>query len=244
MPDEPGEFLPIGAQLLANAIRKTVFAVNEDQKNHTLSGVVIVPGPSSVRVFGVSGHRLALMDMSIGLALPPMIVPRAAAVQVAAMLEEGAEDAEVACDGKRMFVRFDNFMVVANLNKAGAPNVEPFMETSATAVEVPRDELLGALRRADLMSTKDLDGALLTLSEGNLTIESTNPNVGEARTRISVDAPGKWHFLASIRYLTDALSAMDVSTVDMFVTSDVNPVLIRPHGGAWQSMVIAPRSGK
>lgn len=241
MPLPPDEFLPIGARMFANAIRKTVFAVNEDQSNPILGGVVVVPGSSSVRVFGVSGHRLALMDLQVGLALPSMIIPRKSAIQVASVLDECAEDAEIGCADGKLFVLVEDCMMVVNLTDSPAPNVAAFMETSAKPTEVSRDELLGALRRASLMTTKDLEGALLTLSEGGLTVESMNAAIGEARTRIAVESSAKWKSQASIRYLTDALSALEVSTVDLFVSSPTDPILIRPHGGEWQSMVVAPR---
>jgi DNA polymerase-3 subunit beta len=240
MPKEPEEFLPIGARLFANAIQKTVFAASNDESRPIMSSVVVSPGKSSVRASAVDGHRLAVMDLDIGLALPEMIIPRKSAVIIAAMLEEGAEDAELAHADGKLFVRLENCLMVANLIDSRPIDIAPLLVTNADAVEVPREDLVGALRRASLMATKDIESALLTLSEGGLVVESTNEAVGEARTRIPVNSGRKWKFGASIRYLTDALSAMDVLTVDMFVTGERDAVLIRPHGGAWQTMIVMP----
>lgn len=242
MPDEPEEYLPIGAKLFANAIRNTAFAASQDSARTRMACVTVAQGALSMRVFAVDGHRLSLTRMQVSLALPPvMLIPTNSAMAIASLLDEGEEDAGVGCADGKFFARLGDCTIVANLIGDEAMPVDQIIPATSESIEVGRDDLLAALRRASLMSTKDIEGAHFSLNSGTLVVESNNDAVGEARTSIAVTSKAAWRFGAKIRYMADALAAIDAPAVDLFApTGQGAPIMIRPHGNAWQTMIVMP----
>jgi DNA polymerase-3 subunit beta len=98
-------------------------------------------------------------------------------------------------------------------------------------IALPREELLHALKRAEIMTSEKANSVRLTFNKNNLSITANAPEVGEARESIAVNYKGKELAIAfNPKYLIDPLNALSEDEVFFELIDELSPGVVKING--------------
>ena len=238
---------------LASLIRKTMFAVGDNDARYILNGLLITllshEKKITMRLVGTDGHRLAVAESELpqdaAKDLPKeikAIIPRKAAQEMRRLVEE--EDGEPLLGFTKNLVTFQKsgIFLTSRVMEGTYPNYQQVIpKDNSKKAEVGRVALEGALRRVAVLSRDKTNAVRVTLEAGRLTLYTSNPDVGEATEDLPVKYRGEDLTTGfNARYLLDALAVMDVETVHLEMKSPLSPCLLRPEGDPGFMCVVMP----
>lgn len=249
--------LIIDGVAMSELIRKTVFAVGENDARYVLNGTLLttasVNGKSMLRLVGTDGHRLALADREVagsgGASKPKSIaeinaiIPKKALLEIRRLLEEKADGPLALGIAKNQCtVQHDGVVLVARLMEGTYPNYQQVIPKGAMkSLVVNRQLLEGALRRVALLAREKTNAVKWDLAGGRLVLTASNPDLGEAQEELSVTYAGESVTTGfNARYLLDALSVVDTEEIVMELKDALSPCVIREHNGGSSLCVIMP----
>lgn len=243
---------PLPAPGMLELLRKTLFAVGDNDARYVLNGVLVTLSPADkkqvLRLVGTDGHRLALAEKPLnnGTTLPEQeikaIIPKKAAHEMRRLLEDGDQDPVISFTKNMMVFRKNGLLLMSRLMDGNYPNYQQVIpKEGQRKVVVDRAAFEGALRRVSLLSRDKAYALKMTFAPGGLTVFSSNPDYGEATEELAAEYQGE--SLTSgfnARYFLDVLSAMDGDSVSLHMETPLSPCLIREPGNANFTCVVMP----
>lgn len=250
-PIETGALVPIERKVLAGLIKKTIFAVGDNDARYILNGLLVRlqgGGAAAIRLVGTDGHRLAVAERPLPSA-PPLadaelaaIVPKKAALEIRKLVEESEKDAEIAISRNQLVFRAADVVLLARLMEGNYPNYQQVIpQENDKEVRLGRVELESALRRVSILSREKTNAVKIELAAGALILTATHPEMGEAREEIPVaysSEPIVTGFNA--RYLLDVLGALEAETVLLQFKDALSPCVVREDGDKDYLSVVMP----
>lgn len=237
-------FTSIPAHLLADLIQKTLFSVSTDEARVNLNGALFESDGKQGTMVSTDGHRLT--KFSVPLAGPTfesgIIVPRKGMMEIRRVLDRVEGDCEIAVGEQHLFVRTEGVALSIKLNSVAFPPYQQVIPGEfQRSVDMGRDELLAALRRAEVMAPEKTATVRLELSQGNLKFTADNPDLGVAHQDLPVDYDGEG-FVAGFNatYLIAAAEACDGDKVRLEFQGELDPCVIRPVDGPDFLAVVMP----
>ncbi len=244
---------PLAGAELRELIRKTLFAVGDNDARYVLNGLLVMLSAAdrklTIRLVGTDGHRLALAEQD--LAEPPgkdmpkeikAIIPKKAAQEIRNLLEEGADQPLIGFTKNLMIFRKSGLLLTSRLMEGNYPNYQQVIPKERDKkVTVDRLELEGALRRVAVLSREKTNAIKMTMAPGKVTLFSSNPDFGEATEDLAAKYTGDAVTTGfNARYLLDVLSAMDGESVSLQMEAPLSPCLIREPGNVGFTCVVMP----
>lgn len=231
--------IEISQERLKGMLKRTSFAVSTDETRYVLNGIFVSFKDHKVTLVATDGRRLALMDEEAdvnGENQTEFIVPTKAIAELNRLLQDkgGVEirytDNQAAFDlkgGEGIEVR-----VITKLVEGNYPNFKQVIPAeSGERISLVREELLQALRRAEIMTSEKSNSVKLTFSKNNLSITANTPEVGEARESMAINYKGKDLAIAfNPGYLMDPLKALDNDEVFLELTDELSPGVLKING--------------
>lgn len=238
---------------LASLIRKTIFAVGDNDARYILNGLLITLHSSekkvTMKLVGTDGHRLAVAEsdltQSAGTDLPKdikAIIPRKAAQEMRRLLEE--EEGEPLLGFTKNLVTFQKsgLFLTSRVMEGTYPNYQQVIpKESAKKASVERAALESALRRVAVLSKDKTNAVKVILQNGSITLHTSNPDVGEATEDLPAQYRGESLTTGfNARYLLDALAVMDGETVNLEISSPLSPCVLKSDGDPGFLCVVMP----
>jgi DNA polymerase-3 subunit beta len=94
-----------------------------------------------------------------------------------------------------------------------------------------REELLHALRRAEIMTSEKSNSVKLSFGKNNLAITANTPDVGEARESIAINYKGQEMAIAfNPAYMMDPLKALDNDEIYLELIDELSPGVVKING--------------
>jgi DNA polymerase-3 subunit beta len=246
---------PLTGAGLLELIRKTLFAVGDNDARYILNGLLVTllagEKKTTLRLVGTDGHRLALAEQD----LPASggkdaqkeikaIIPKKAAFEMRRLLEEGDGEPLIGFTKNQMIFRKSGLLLTSRLMEGNYPNyqqVVPKEKEQDKKISVARAEFEGALRRVAVLSRDKTNAVKLTLAPGKMMLFSSNPDFGEATEEMAAQYKGDQLTTGfNARYLLDVLGVMDGEAVSMQMDNPLSPCLIREPGNAAFTCVVMP----
>jgi DNA polymerase-3 subunit beta len=243
---EEREEISMNAKVLGEVIEKTVYAAGESDTRYTLNGLLFHVTPASqITVVGTDGHRLALIQRGIAGAPKEekkLIIPRKAATELRKLLDKYEDNVTVTLGKNHILFALGEMQFLTRLIEGTYPNYEQVIPSgNEKKVVVQREAFARTTRRVAIMSRERSNAIKVDLSEGLLTITSSNPDLGEARDEIVVEYKGENLSLGfNARYLLDILEAMTSEKVALELQAALSPVLVREENDEQYQCVIMP----
>ena len=239
-PIEREGLIPLPGAGLLQLIRKTLFAVGDNDTRYVLNGLLITlfteGGKSMIRLVGTDGHRLATADqeleMSKGATLPKdtkVIIPKKAAQEIRRLLEEGGDEPMIGFTKNMLIFRKSGLVLTSRLMEGNYPNYQQVVpKESSKKITVNREEFEGALRRVSILSRDKTYAVKLTFAPDHITLFSSHPDMGEATEEIQAKFNGK-EFSAGFnaRYLLEVLMIMDGDSMELQMEAPLSPCLLK-----------------
>lgn len=233
----PGKLVKLQASVLSQMIERTIYAASVDETRYNLNGVYfeVLADEGKIRMVATDGHRLALVDRTVGSDLSDLasgvIIPRKGLAELKRLVdEEDADEVELGFEGNSGLARKGGVTLVMRLIEGEFPSyrqvIPEYIEKPFTLTS---ELFIRALRRVSLLSAERSRAIKLDLSEGTLLISSSNPDLGEASEELDFDYAGEPVSVGfNARYLLDALGALGAKEVKLGFRDGNTAVEIRP----------------
>src|SRR5579885_1645626 len=178
---------PLAGAGLIDLIRKTLFAVGDNDARYILNGLLIMllasEKKATLRLVGTDGHRLAVAEQDISASMPKdapkemkAIIPKKAAHEIRRLLEEGGDGEPLIGFTKNLMIfRKSGLLLTSRLMEGNYPNYQQVLpKESNKRIAVNRNELEGALRRVSVLSRDKANAVKLSFAPGRMTLFSSN----------------------------------------------------------------------
>ena len=192
--DQDIQLYKIKGMVIKDLINKTAFAMATDETRKNLNGVLLEAGMDGVnhllRMVATDGHRLALAK---GFTSEPslktgkgIIIPRKGLMEIKKIIDEN-EDVKIGLHKNMFVVKTENTLLKVSLVDADYPDYKKVIPTEkGISVILEKESFLHALKRMSVVSSERYGGVILSFSEGKITLNSTNLDVGEATEEIDI----------------------------------------------------------
>lgn len=224
---------------LRSMLRKTSFAMSNDETRFVLNGIFISLKEQKVTMVATDGRRLALADEEVDIPAESdgeFIVPTKAINELNRLLGTNGEVEVRFTDNQAAFALRDekgfSVLIVTKLIEGNYPNYRQVIPAETKErIALGREELLHALRRAEIMTSEKSNSVKLSFTKNNLAITANTPDVGEARESIAVNYKGPDIAVAfNPVYLMDPLKALENDEVYLELIDELSPGVLKING--------------
>jgi len=220
-------------------LKKTSFAVSTDESRYVLNGIFMSLKDGKMTLVATDGRRLALVDEEVELSeksTGEFIVPAKAINELNRLLQDKGEVEIKFGENQSSFALKDDkgfsVLLITKLIEGNYPNYRQVIPGEARErIAINREELLQALRRAEIMTSEKANSVKLTFGKNQLSITANSPEVGEARETLAVNYKGKEMAIAfNPRYLIDPLAALGEDEVFIELIDELSPGVLKING--------------
>jgi DNA polymerase-3 subunit beta len=225
-------------------LKKTSFAVSTDESRYVLNGIFISLKDGKMTLVATDGRRLALVDEEVELpekSVGEFIVPAKAVNELnRLLLDKGNVEIKFGENQASFELKAENgkeekgqsVLLITKLIEGNYPNYRQVIPGEAKErIPLAREELLQALRRAEIMTSEKANSVKLTFSKNTLAITANSPEVGEARETLAVNYKGKDIAIAfNPRYLIDPLTALAEDEIFIELIDELSPGVVKING--------------
>lgn len=235
--DKPSLILP--QEKIRTMLKRTAFAVSTDETRYVLNGIYFNLRDHQIKMVATDGRRLALTDEEVevpGEVQVEFIVPTKAINELNRLiLTQG--DLEIRySDNQVSFNLKDDrgysVVIMSKLVEGNYPNYKQVIPSETSErIALAREELLHALRRAEIMTSDKSNSVKLAFTRNNLAITANTPEVGEARESMAINYKGEDIAIAfNPAYLMDPLKALDDDEVFLELSDELSPGVVKING--------------
>lgn len=237
---DPPVTFTMPAAALNEAFGAVRFSISTEETRYYLCGTFLHAAGETLRFATTDGHRLSRLVLPLPAgaeSLPDCIVPTKA-VDIVRKLAEARSDSDVSITVGDMKIAFTigNVSLLSKLIDGTFPDYERVIP-SQTKVEaiVDREALADAAGRVFVVTNDKIRAAKLRFESERLTIQVTSNEHGEAVDEVPCEFDQKQPFEVgfNLRYMQQALSALEVDTVRFAMTDAEAPCILTsvPPGG-------------
>jgi DNA polymerase-3 subunit beta len=240
LPDAPKPVAHLAAEVLADCVEKTSFALSADESRYVLNAALLKLRPDGVTMAATDGHRLALVERKIQ--TPELkgeislLIPRKALASLRRLSEQGADgvQVEISQDESHLFFAVGSRLLVARQLTGQFPNYESVLpKGDGKAVELNRQAFEAVLRRVALLADDRLHGIQLNLAKNKMEVSAASPEYGEAKELVEAQyGQEDMQIGFNAEYVLDFLSAVGASSEIRIQLKDPESAAeFRPSGG-------------
>ena len=228
--------IQIEQNVLKNMIRRTIFAVSNEENRPIFTGCLFEVVNNKLNVVAVDGFRLAWRSSFLNVQANDFsaVIPGKTLNEVNKIISDSFEPIKIGISKNQALFEMDNCKIVTRvldgefLNYA---NVIP--KEWDTRIRVNKNILQSCFERISLISSSSVEKekkypVKVTVDIGKLTISCAN-QTGDAKEEIYVSTEGK-NIEAGFnpKYFLDALKVIDDEEVYVHFGSSISPCIIRP----------------
>ena len=228
--------IQIEQNVLKNMIRRTIFAVSNEENRPIFTGCLFEVINNKLNVVAVDGFRLAWRSSFLNVQANDFsaVIPGKTLNEVNKIISDSFEPIKIGISKNQALFEMDNCKIVTRvldgefLNYA---NVIP--KEWDTRIRVNKNILQSCFERISLISSSSVEKekkypVKVTVDIGKLTISCAN-QTGDAKEEIYVSTEGK-NIEAGFnpKYFLDALKVIDDEEVYVHFGSSISPCIIRP----------------
>jgi DNA polymerase-3 subunit beta len=239
--------VPIESALLGEMIDRTLYATSTDETRYNLNGV-FMEAEQGTRVCFVAtdGHRLAKVSRSLSTPVDflerGIIVPRKGVAEIRKLCAETDGPLQIGLGENFLILRCPSLTLSTRLIDGEFPNYRQIMPSDhRIRLVVPRERLTHAVRRTSLVAHERSRGFRFILSDGQLELQASSPELGEARETLPVTYQGeRMETGFSARYVLEMLGSMTAKELVIELNSELTPAQFRPADDPDEVAVVMP----
>jgi DNA polymerase III subunit beta len=233
---EEGSFRMSGESLV-ETVEKVSRSYSRDETRPVLTGILISFEDSRVKMVTTDSYRLSIKETELATTAfegsREAIIPARAMQEVSRIFgSEGEEDVEVSLSENQALFRIGDVVFGTRLIDGNFPEYRRLLPSDfEREIAVPREELIGTLRRVNLFAARQTPPVPVSLSfsEGAVEVIVRNGEVGDAHERLSASSEDEFLISFNPSYLLDGVSAIDSEKVVFKLNEPLKPGLIVPE---------------
>jgi DNA polymerase-3 subunit beta len=236
--------LSIEAKTLREMINQTAFACSKEEGRPILKGVYMLLEGSQMTLAATDGYRLALRYTNIDVEFPKkteVVVPARTMTELARVISEEDEVVEITLPGPRDIITFHlkNIDISSQVLEGRYPDFRAIIPRSfTTSSTMYTNDLLRKCKAAEIFSRDNADSGRLRItpprdanSAGEVVVAGHSKERGDTDGLIDAHVIGEQlEVTFNIRFLIDALSAIDSERIVLQSNGAAGPGVIRIEG--------------
>ena len=239
----------IGADELKRLIDKSRFAISTEETRYYLNGIYLhaaeAEGVPMLRAVATDGHRLAQVECPLpdgAAAMPGVIVPRKAVLEVRRLLDQVDGTVEVSLSETKIRFAFGKTVLTTKLIDGTFPDYQRVIPSGNDKIlEVDRRQFAEAVDRVSTISTEKSRSIKLTVEKDKLHLSANSPDSGSADEELVVSyAAEDIEVGFNSRYLLDIASQIDGDVARLDLADAVSPTILRDLADARALYVLMP----
>lgn len=225
------EFAPIQAGDLLYMIDKTLFASSNDESRYNLNGVLFEEENDHTRLVATDGHRLASISRTLGMVLKSkLVVPKKGLIELRRILEGIKGEMSIGFEQKNIVLKTDRFVMSVRIIEGEYPDYRKVIPAgTGRLIKTDRAKLLQTAKRVAILTSERNKGLNVTVSENQIELTATHPDLGTARDVLDVEYSGEeFTIIINAAYLMEALNAVDSEAITLEYHREGAPIVVRP----------------
>ncbi|URJ28148.1 DNA polymerase III subunit beta [Candidatus Blochmannia vicinus (nom. nud.)] len=223
--------LIISQSTLKKMIELTQFSMGQQDARYYLNGIFFETKEHTLCIVATDGHRLASCKTIVDSLLPyqAIIIPRKGIIEILRLLNIGKKLVNIQTNNNSIRMQMDNYTFTSKLIDAVFPNCHDiFLKQPKNMLEVSRDTMTHALKRAAILSNEKLRTVQFILTANQLKITTHNFEYEASEEILDVSYSGEDIKISfNVDYLLDVLNVMaGVQIVRFFFTNEISSVQI------------------
>lgn len=224
----------LGADQLADMIKRVIFCVTTDDPRYTLSGALWELQEDNLQMVATDGHRLALsrrQGQNVGKEpLQPIVVPRKALAEMGRQAADHEGDVYFWFAAGTLFAQFGERELWTNLQDLRFPDYRKVIPAANDKIlEIPTPSFREAIDRVSILSMEHTHLVKLDLKDGQLGLYSMNQQLGEAEEQLAVSYSGEPLAIGfNAQYLIDFLAVAGTERVRVILGREMGQGLFEP----------------
>ena len=239
----------VGAGILRDMIRKTIFAAATENPRYAVTGVLWELEESVARLVATDGRRLAVIE---GPALAHgghqnkgqvHVVPTKAMGLLERNLQDPEEMVRVTLRPNEVLLKTERAVIYSRLVEGRYPAYrEVFPKKPTTKITLTVGPFLAAVRQSAIMTDDESKRVAFTFAKKKLTMQSRGAEAGRSRVELPLEYDGKGMEISfDPRFLTDMLKVLEPDAeLTLELVDSTSPALFR--SGANYAYVVMPLS--
>ena len=220
----------IDSDMLAEMIRKTSYAISQDETRLTLNGAYFEVSEGDVQMVATDGHRLAYIKREGAFKVTQAeksIIARKAVQELSKLIGESDDGLFFLQQDNHIMFKKGNMAMVVRLIEGVFPNYEQVIpKSSSIDVEIEVSELMHALRRVATMADEKSHMVRLAFSADKLELSSEGGELGEAKDELAITYAGERLDIGlNALYLLDAIDKIESKTAILKMNDELSPLL-------------------
>ena len=216
---------------LREMLRKTSYAVSQDETRKTLKGVLMSFKEGKLTMVATDGRRLALVEHEIefpAAAEKDIILPSKVVAELQRSLSSDGE-VKITIEKTQVAFNLGETQIYSKLLDEIYPNYRQVIPQSCSQkIEVDRKLLLDAIDRASVMMMEESSSTRLTFDSNQLLVSSVAADIGEAKDVVPIKYGGeKIEIVFNPSYVKDPLKAIDEDEITIELNNGSSPAVIR-----------------
>ena len=217
-------------------LRRTAYAVSIDENRYVLNGLFLSFREKKLTMVATDGRRLALAEEEVEQTQEKpleIIVPTKAIQELSRQLGEEGEIEIRITENQASFSmgkeKEEETVVVTKLVEGAYPNYKQVIPSeSKHRVTLDKEELLHAVRRAEIMTSDKANSVKMTFTENTLKLTANTPEVGESQETIAINYSGEETSIAfTPQYFIDPLKSLEEEEINFEFTDQLSPGVIK-----------------
>lgn len=233
----------VPSSVFLDMIRKTMFAISQDETRYTYNGVFMESEDDNLRLVATDGHRLAMIEqMNLGARFDSgVIIHKKALGELVKLLSEFGEDMEIFLQKNHVIFKLDMVELSARLIDGDFPKYKQVIpKNNEHRIIVDRDKLVHALRRVSLLSN-ETRMVKFVFRDKKLELMTNGSDIGEAHEIMESDHQGTEIVIGfNSKYCLDVLNILGNSQVCFELKDSLSPGVISPCDAEGYIYVIMP----
>ena len=235
-PSEAEGTFRMSGESLVETVEKVSRSYSRDETRPVLTGILISFEDSRVKMVTTDSYRLSIKETELATTAfegsREAIIPARSMQEVSRIFgSEGEEDIEVSLSENQALFRIGDVVFGTRLIDGNFPEYRRLLPSDfEREIAIPREELIGTLRRVNLFAARQTPPVPVSLSfsEGAVEVIVRNGEVGDAHERLSASSEDEFLISFNPSYLLDGVSAIDSEKVVFKLNEPLKPGLIVP----------------
>ena len=233
--------------VLKNMIRKTIFAVSQEENRPIFTGCLFEIIDNKLNVVAVDGYRLAIKNCNINMRTNNFnsVIPGKTLNEINKIMADSFDMVKVGISKNQALFEMENCKIVTRLLDGEFLKYQNTIPNNwETRIKVNKNAIQNCFERIILISASSIEKekkypVKINIEVGKVTISCAN-QTGDAKEEIYVETEGKELEIGfNPRFFLDALKAIDDEEVIMEFGTNRSPCIIKPiEDGDYTYMIL------
>lgn len=228
--------LEIDQITLRNMIKKTIFAVSNEENRPIFTGCLFETKNNKLNIVAIDGFRMGWVSQKLSNITETFkaVIPGKTLNEVYKILTDSYENIKIGISKNQAIFEMEKCKIVTRLLDGEFLNYESVVPNNwETRIKINKNALQSSLERVSLISSSTIEKekkypVKIKIDIGKLTLSCTN-QTGDAKEELYLETEGKnLEIGVNPKYFLDALKAIEDEEIYIEFGSNISPCIIKP----------------